>query len=116
MTQTKTTSKKTSSCPKCSQYHITWAEFFPSYGVVTKHDRKQFGEILTDYKSPKTYRRHFPSKAEAVEYLRNFHKRLDKTYTVRLFSDRQFSLAKQSEDYRIHYTRKQWNETFEIGK
>lgn len=110
-----TTADKTNSQTNCSPYRITWAEFFPAYGVVTKHDRKQFGEILTDYKSPKTYRRHFPSKAKAVEYLTNFNKRLDKMYTVRLFSDRQFSLAKQSENYRIHYTRKQWNETFEIG-
>lgn len=106
---------KTNSRPEYSAYRVFWAEFFPAYGVVTKHDRKQLGEIMTDYKSPKTYRRHFPSKAKAVEFLTNFDKNLDKSYTVRLFSDRQFSLAKESEDYRIHYTRKQWIESYEIG-
>lgn len=115
MEKTKKTSHKTNNRPEYSPYRIYWAEFFPSYGVVTKHDRKQFGEILADYKSPKTYLKHFASKADAVEYLRKFNKRLDKTYTVRLCTDKQRSLAKQSEGYRIHYTRKQWNETYKIG-
>ena len=98
-----------------SAYRIYWAEFFPAYGVVTKHDRKQLGEIMSDHKSPKTYRKHFASKEKAVEFLTSFNKPLDKSYTVRLFTDRQFGLAKQEEGYRIHYTRKQWAEVYTIG-
>ncbi len=112
----KTTANKTNSRPELSAYRIFWAEFFPAYGVVTKHDRKQidgFSGMMGN--SPKTYRKHFASKEKAVEFLKNFNKPLDKSYTVRLFTDRQFGLAKQSEGYRIHYTRKQWAETYEIG-
>lgn len=99
-----------------SAYAITWAEFFPTYGVVTKHDRRQIdGYSATMGKSPKTYRKHFPNKQKAVEFLQNFTKKLDKAYTVRLFTDRQFSMAKQSDEYRIPYTRKQWAEKYEIG-
>lgn len=98
-----------------SAYRIYWAEFFPAYGVVTKHDRKQLGEIMSYHKSPKTYRKHFPSKEKAVEFLTNFNKPLNKPYTVLLFTYRQFALAKQSEGYAIHYTRKQLGKTYEIG-
>ena len=99
-----------------SAYRIYWAEFFPAFGVVTKHDRKQidgFSGMMG--KSPKTYRKHFPSKEKAVKFIKSFNKPLNKSYTVRLFTDRQFGLAKQSEGYAIHYTRKQWAETYTIG-
>ena len=112
----KTTANKTNSRPVLSAYVITWAEFFPAYGVVTKHDRRQIdGYSATMGNSPKTYRKHFPNKQKAVEFLQSFDKKLNKAYTVRLFTDRQFGMAKQSEGYRIHYTRKQWAETYEIG-
>lgn len=101
---------------KFSAYVITWAEFFPAYGVVTKHDRKQIDGYTATGKSPKTYRKHFANKQKAVEWLNSFNKRLDKSYTVRLFTDRQFGLAKQEDGYRIPYTRKQWAETYTIGK
>lgn len=100
-----------------SKYRICWAEFFPSHGLVTKHDRKQIDGIVgLPGKSPKTYRKYFSSKEKAVEFLTGFNKTLDKPYTVRLFTDRQLSLANQSDGYRIHYTRKQWAETYDIGK
>lgn len=102
---------------KISAYRIYWAEFFPRYGVVTKHDRKQIDGICGIIgTSPKTYRKHFSSKEKAIAFLTSFSKALDKPYTVRLFTDRQFALAKESDGYCIHYTRKQWEEIYEIGK
>lgn len=69
----------------------------------------------TTGRSPKTYRKHFANKQKALEWLAAFNKSLDKSYTVRLFTDKQFGMAKQSDGYRIPYTRKQWAETYEIG-
>lgn len=108
--------KKYTDLNALSSYIITWAEFFPAYGVVTKHDRRQIdGYSATIGKSPKTYRKHFPSKLHAVKFLHEFNKKLDKAYTVRLFTDRQFAMSKLSEGYRIPYTRKQWEETYELN-
>ena len=99
-----------------SAYKIYWAEFTPMTGrVVTKHDRKQFGEISTDYKSPKTYRKHFPNKEKAMEYIKTFNKKLDKKYIVRLFTDKQFAMAKQEYGYAIPYTTKQLKEIYYVG-
>ena len=99
-----------------SSYKIYWAEFTPMTGkVVTKHDRKQFGEILCNYIGAKTYRKHFPNKEAALDYIKTFDKKLDKKYMVRLFTDKQFSMAKQENGYAIPYTKKQLNETYYIG-
>ena len=99
-----------------SSYKIYWAEFTPMSGrVVTKHDRKCFGEILCGYTSTRNYRKHFPSKEEAIEYLKTFDKKLDKKYMVRLFTDKQFALAKQENGYAIPYTKKQLNEVYYVG-
>ena len=58
---------------KTSAYKIYWAEFTPTTGkVVTKHDRKQFGEVLCNYTGAKTYRKHFPNKEAALDYVKNF--------------------------------------------
>lgn len=101
---------------KTSAYKIYWAEFTPMTGnVVTKHDRKQFGEILCGYTSAKTYRKYFPNKEAALDYVKNFDKKLDKKYMVRLFTDKQFSMAKQENGYAIPYTKKQLNEVYYIG-
>lgn len=97
-----------------SPYKVIWAEFFPAYGIVTKHDRKQFGDILCLGRK-KTYRKHFANKSAAYEYICTFNKKLDKPYIVRLFTDKQFSLAKEADGYAIPYTNKQYAETYRIG-
>lgn len=97
-----------------SAYKVIWAEFFPDYGIVTKHDRKQFGDIMCLGRG-KTYRKHFASKAAALDYIRTFSKKLDKSYTIRMFTDKQFSLAKETDDYAIPYTNKQYAEIYNIG-
>lgn len=108
--------KNPSKTPALNPYVLTWAEFFPSNGAVTKHDIKQFdGYINMTVVATKTHRKLFRNKTKAIEYLTSFNKKLDKSYTVRLFTDKQLSMAKAADGYRIHYTRKQWQETFEIG-
>ena len=97
-----------------SAYNFFWAEFFPSYGIVTQHDRKQFGDIYC-WGRAKTYRKPFGDKEAALDYIRTFSKKLDKPYTVRLFTDKQFCLAKETDGYAIPYTKKQYAETYKIG-
>lgn len=94
-----------------SKYQITWVEFTPEKGIVTKHDQKVFGAIVT-FPKEKTYRKHFPSKEKAVEYIQNFDKKLDKKYSACLFTDAQLSNASAEDGYAIRYTKKQMEETY----
>jgi hypothetical protein len=96
-----------------SKYQITWVEFTPEKGIVTKHDQKVFGAVVT-FPNEKTYRKHFPSKEKAVEYLQNFDKKLDKKYSARLFTDAQFANASEKDGFAIKFTKKQMNEVFVI--
>lgn len=90
-----------------SPYHIWWIEFIPAQGCVTKHDRAAFGDkLLLGNRSPR-YMRWFPSKQEAINFLSDFSKRLDKRYTCYLFTDKQLGMAKPETGYAIPYTRKQ---------
>lgn len=98
-----------------SPYKVLWIEFIPAKGIVTKHDQKIFGSVRIVGKSPKTYRKHVGTREAGlalIESLRN--KKLDKHYTCRFFTDKQFGMAQESEGYAIHYTQKQVAESFEI--
>ncbi|MCQ2137859.1 MAG: hypothetical protein MJY60_04055 [Bacteroidales bacterium] len=93
-------------------YQITWIEFIPTTGCVTKHDRKIFGDVLLLGNRTPTYFRHFPCKQAAKSFLGKLEGiALDKHYECRLFTDKQFSLAK-NEGRRtiINYTQKQLDE------
>lgn len=61
------------------------------------------------------YRRHFPSKERAMEFINNFNKKLSKRYMVRLFTDKQFGIAKAENGYAIPYTKKQLDEVYYVG-
>lgn len=103
---------------KLSPYQVYWAEFTPVSGkYVTKQDIAKIkgysDKNIGRYN--KNYRHHFANKEKAVEFLTNFNKKLTKRYMVRLFSDKQFSLAKQENGYAIPYTKKQLNEVYYIG-
>ena len=118
----------------CNRYKITWAEITPTFGIVTRHDQKAFGEFII-YRNLPSLRKCFASKEDAVNYVTNFNKRLDKKYTVRFFidkkytvrffidksdtalffTDKQFSMAKEADKYRIEYTQKQLQEVYTIG-
>lgn len=97
-----------------NRYKTTWAEITPTSGIVTRHDQKAFGQVMI-YRNLQTLRKWFVNKEDAVNYVTNFNKRLDKSYTVRFFTDKQFSMAKESENYRIEYTQKQLQEVYTIG-
>ena len=97
---------------KLSPYKIYWVELIPSKGIVTKHDRRLFGEYCLTGNESKHYK-HFPSKQDALNWLANFDAaRLDKSYSCRLFTDKQFGLAKAENDFAIPFTSKQLKEVY----
>ena len=95
-----------------SPYKIWWVEFVPDKGCVTRHDRAALGDALLLGKRSPFYRRPFPSKRAAVDFLINFRKRLDKRYTCYLFTDKQFTMANPETGYAIPYTAKQKNNPY----
>lgn len=60
-----------------SPYKIVWIEYIPSKGYVTKHDQKVLG-ALDAIDKLKSFKMCYPSKEAAMNFLRNFRKRLDK--------------------------------------
>lgn len=101
--------------PQISKYQITWIELVPKFGIVTKHDRKQFGDPFLYGKDLKHYV-HLPNREKAMNWLRTFNKRLDKTYECRLFTDGQFSKSKYVDGQMVvPFTTKQRNEIYYIG-
>lgn len=99
-----------------SPYKIYWVEIIPENGIVTKHDRKIFGEFRPAGKE-RTHRKHFSSKEDAISWIKNFDaSRLNKSYTCYLFTDKQFALAKAENGFAIPYTRKQLENPYTLGK
>jgi len=99
-----------------SPYKIYWAEFTPMTGLyVTKKDIAALGEKFYCGIHNKTYRKHFVSKEKAIAFITNFNGKLSKRYMVRLFTDKQFGMAKQENGYAIPYTKKQLAEVYYIG-
>lgn len=99
-----------------SSYQITWIEFEPEFGIATKADiakiegTKHLGKVALNG----NYYRHFGTKERAINFLKNFDKKLSKKYTCRLFTDKQFGMRKASDNYKVPFTEKQLNETFVI--
>lgn len=89
-----------------SPYKGVWVEFFPNKGFVTLHDQKALGAFFPSARL-KTYRKPFLTKESALSFIRTFSKKLDKCYTCLISTDKQWSMAKESEDYAIPYTEKQ---------
>lgn len=95
-----------------SPYKIYWVELVPSKGIVTKHDRRLFGDVLLRGTEKKHYK-HFMNKQRALDWLSNFDAaRLDKSYSCRLFTDKQFGMAKAENDFAIPFTSKQLKEVY----
>lgn len=98
-----------------SPYQILWLEFIPAKGIVTKHDQILLGATRIIGKSPKTYRKPVGTREDGLAFIESLRsKQLDKHYTCRFFTDKQFGMAKESEGYAIHYTQKQIAESIEI--
>ena len=89
-----------------SPYKVVWVEFFPCKGFVTAHDQKALGAFFPSSRL-KTYRKPFPTKESALSFIRTFSKKLDKWYTCLISTDKQYGMAKESENYAIPYTEKQ---------
>ena len=101
-----------------SPYKHFWIEFTPVSGnFILKKDiitiKGYSDRFIGRYN--KFYRIPFASKENALEYIRNFNKKLSKRYMVRLFTDKQFEMAKREEGFAIHYTKKQLNEVYFVG-
>ena len=95
-----------------SPYKIYWVELVPSKGIVTKHDRRLFGDVLLRGTEKKHYK-HFMNKQRALDWLANFDAtRLGKSYACRLFTDKQFGMAKAENNFAIPFTRKQLKEVY----
>lgn len=95
-----------------SKYQIYWAELSPKKGIVTKSDRKKMGDILCVGKINKFYK-HFPSKEKAIDWIKDFNKKLDKQYTVKLFTDAQFAMSQKVDGcFSIPFTEKQLKEVY----
>lgn len=99
---------------KISPYILVWVEFFPNKGCVTIHDQKALGAFFP-WSKMKTYRKPFANKERAVSFLISFCKKLDKSYTCLISTDKQYSMAKESEGYKIPYTRKQLENRYYIN-
>lgn len=101
-----------------SAYKIYWAEFTPVKGkYITKKDIATIEGYTDRYigRYNTNYRKHFPSKEHALEFINNFDRKLSKRYMVRLFTDKQFGMAKQENNYAIPYTKKQLEEVYYVG-
>lgn len=95
-----------------SPYKIYWVELVPSKGIVTKHDRRLFGDTFLRGTEKKHYKC-FWNKDKALDWLANFDAtRLDKSYECRLFTDKQFGMAKAEDNFAIPFTSKQLKEVY----
>ena len=97
---------------KISPYHVWWINIRPMLGIVTQHDQKVFGASIT-WPNKKEFNKHFACREDAVDYLVNFAKKLDKKYACRLFTDKQYSMCQEGEP--IPFTSQQLSEVYYIG-
>lgn len=101
-----------------SPYQITWVEFRATKGIVTLKDKRLFSNgRYIDRTQSTTYKVWFSCKESAERYVSRIKtNRLSKAYEVRYFNDKQFALAKESEGYAIHFTKRQNEQMFVIGR
>ncbi len=94
---------------------VTWIEFFPVTGkIVPMIDRKILGDTLLLAGRYKTYRKNFPSKEAALNYLNTIRGKLSKNYKCLLSTDKQFGMASEEDGYSIPYTKKQLQEAYYV--
>lgn len=108
---------KTTTFP--SKYQITWIEFRPENGIATKQDINKIDRIFGYSRHAcdihtGCYYKWFGSKENALEFLKNFDKKMSKRYECRLFTDKQYGDRKESEGYKVKFTKKQESEVYYI--
>lgn len=92
-----------------SAYKITWVEVRPQTGrKVTTRDAKRLGVITR--RNGYGYM-HFANKERALAWLSQ-PRNLSKAYECRLFTDKQFGMAKEVDGYAIPFTMKQNNDVY----
>lgn len=107
---------------KTSAYKIYWVEFTAEQGKVVKKDieaingRKGFDDYA--FGNGKYYK-HFDSRESAVNFLKNFNRPLQKKYTCKLLTDKQFGMIKITfvngkSIWEVPFTTKQNNEIYYI--
>ena len=89
-------------------YKITWIEFRPVKGIVTKADKKKLDNFCGGLKNKAIFR-HFPNKERAMQFIESLKGvKLTKQYICTIFTDQQFGLAKTTNDDTIvKFTAKQ---------
>lgn len=101
--------------PTFNPYKITWIEFRPVKGIVTKADQKKIDCLCGGIKNKAIYR-HFPSKEKALQFIESLKSvKLTKQYVCTMFTDQQFGLATTTNgDTSIKFTAKQIAERITI--
>lgn len=103
---------------KLNPYKTTWAIITPNKGTfVTKHDIKAFGDIAL-FNRNKYHCMFFGSKHSAIDFFKNFRKKIDKKYQVRFITDKQAGMAKAGVNRELPnfpFTKKQLEEVLFIG-
>lgn len=95
-------------------YKIYWAELTPNEGEVTKNDMRAFEDKYYSAKEKKHYK-FFANKERAIKWIKEFNKKLEKQYTVLLFTDKQFGMAKTvNDELIIPFTKKQLSEVYQL--
>lgn len=89
-------------------YKITWIEFRPVKGIVTKADKKKLDNLCGGIKNKAIYR-HFPNKEKAMQFIESLKSvKLTKQYICTMFTDQQFGLAgTTNDDTIVRFTAKQ---------
>lgn len=89
-------------------YKITWIEFRPVKGIVTKADQKKIDSLCGGTKNKAIYR-HFPNKEKALQFIETLKVvKLAKQYVCTMFTDQQFGLATTTNgDTSVKFTAKQ---------
>ena len=96
-------------------YKITWIEFRPLKGFVTKADQKKIDSLYGGSKNKAIYR-HFASKEKALQFIETLKSvMLAKQYVCTMFTDQQFGLATTTNgDISVKFTAKQIAERITI--
>lgn len=92
------------------RYTIQWIEFRAVKGIVTAHDKKQLLDVPQHPGARQTrVFRWFRTRELCLKFIERVKSmRLDKHYEVRMFTDRQFALARTgSNGAVIPFTKKQ---------
>ena len=101
----------------CNPYRITWIQFKPVEGEVSRHDAQtisQMGKSKEFFDKDALYE-HFANREKALAYIEQIKaKRLDAHYECRLFTDKQYGMRKKEDGYKVPFTAKQYAEVYTI--